>query len=80
MTDLLQMLKYTDEAGLLPQVLILSVYRETKLMFKSAEIWLQDGLQEWRCHTMLKPLLIGTSLMGWANTQWYQEGVIHSLQ
>lgn len=64
MTELSQRLKHTDEAGLLPQGLILAVYRETKLPLKSAETLLQDGLQEWSCHTTFKPLLTGTSLTG----------------
>lgn len=57
-------LKYTDDAGLLPQGLILAIYQETKLPLSSAEILIHDGLKKWHCHTKLKLLLPGTFSIG----------------
>lgn len=78
-SEVLQRLKYADEAGLLPQGLILAVYHETKLPLKSAEILLQDGLQEWSSHTMFKPLLTCSFCTGLRQAPITIKGVIHCL-
>lgn len=72
-------LKYTGDAGLLPQGLILAIYEETKLLLSSAEILIHDGLKEWHCHTKLKSLLPGTFSIGLSQLP-VQSRAIHCLE